>query len=72
MIAYLAGPATGLLVSTVGTWLVWPLIMMRVRLPGETWLEARDRELRRLDALAESEEIPETVRSRDLSDWNIN
>jgi hypothetical protein len=64
--SYLVGLASGLFVSAVVGWIVWPVYVHRCRLPGETWDEARQREMDRLDILAEREEIPDTVRS--LSD----
>lgn len=68
--SYLVGLASGLFVSAFVGWLVWPAYVHRCRLPGETWDEARTREMARLDALAEREEIPDTVRS--LADRSIN
>jgi hypothetical protein len=63
MMIYLFGLATGLALSSLTACLLWPFYVQRCRLPGETWAEARDRELARLDALAEEE--PETMRSVD-------
>ena len=62
---YLVGLASGLALSTLVVCVVWPLYVWRCRLPGETWDEARQRELGRLDRLAELDEIPDTWRSLD-------
>ncbi len=66
MVQYIIGLATGLALSAFAGWLVWPAYVHRCRQPGETWDEARQRELARLDAIAEREEIPDTVRSVDV------
>lgn len=67
---YMFGLATGLALATVVGYVVWPIYVQRCRLPGETWDDARAREMARLDALAEREEIPDTMRS--LDDRSIN
>jgi hypothetical protein len=67
---YLFGLASGLALSSVVGWLLWPFYVQRCRLPGETWAEAQAREMSRLDRLAEQEEIPDTQRS--LDDRSIN
>lgn len=64
---YLFGLASGLIVSSVAGYVAWPLVVQRCRLPGETWDEARRREIARLDRLAEREEIPDTQRCTDRS-----
>jgi hypothetical protein len=72
---YLCGLASGLGLSVLVGWIVWPVYVARLRLPEETWDDACKRELARLDrdALnAELAEIPDTVRSRDLNDRSVN
>lgn len=70
VIAYILGLTSGLCLSALVGWIVWPVYVHRCRQPGETWDDARRREMRRLDALAEREEIPDTVRSYD--DRSVN
>ena len=71
MIAYFAGFATGLFISSVSAHLLWPLYIASVRKRGETWGEAQKRELERLDRLAELDEIPDTQRCYE-NDRSIN
>ncbi len=71
MIAYFVGLATGLAASAVTACVLWPIYVARCRLPGETWDEARRREIDRLDRLAELDEIPDTQRSYE-TDRNVN
>lgn len=71
MIGYFAGLATGLVLSAVTACVLWPIYVARCRLPGETWDEARAREIARLDKLSELEEIPDTQRSYE-TDRNVN
>ena len=71
MIAHFAGLATGLAISAVTACVLWPIYIARCRLPGETWDEARAREIARLDRLAELDEIPDTQRCYE-NDRNIN
>lgn len=71
MIQYFLGLFSGLLVSAAVGILVWPTYIAAVRRRGETWCEARDREITRLDRMAELDEIPDTVRSYE-DDRSIN
>lgn len=72
MIAYFAGLATGLFVSAVTACVLWPIYIVRCRQPGETWDDARKREIARLDRLAELDEIPDTQRCCYENDRNVN
>jgi hypothetical protein len=71
VITYFAGLATGLLVSGVSAYLLWPLYIASIRRRGETWAQAQKRELSRLDRLAELDEIPDTQRSY-ANDRSVN
>lgn len=71
MIAYFAGLATGLTLSAVTAYALWPIYVASIRRRGETWGEAQKREIARLDRLAELDEIPDTQRCYE-NDRSVN